>query len=1144
MSLSSRRMMASGSGSNPNEGYEDHPDDELNDPTLTSTNPTNVPILSSQPQHTHTNNNNTATPISESLASKPHTFGGSVLSPDHARNLTTDLVLQLASSLSVQVSHAANSRGILPPGENVNLFRGSDLVDVLTAGWGGAGVVGSTSELPIKGESVFRTSAPTPGTPKTNIEQLPQHILQLLQTGTTTMSGTVGSNTGSKIPSTPGTSTPGTHSSSASGIATPTDNQSTSTIQPQHLGPINPTSLLSTAEALESFSSWRTHYTLWITEAWNILKWSEPSAALFWEMATMFHTLYVASLTIRGGGSGSEVRNRVLGLPPQQQGSTSFTSGGSVASSSGGDRGTVMKKIQTPSTSTTYIPPLLSCGSQSSMGSVRSVDPLMGEGRKSQGDISSSSQPTSHANTTSSRSGGAMKPARHSAKELPVWLISMFLLVHTEMESFLRCTSGEDERRFSEHPSPGGDDAHGGSLDFQALLHHKTLSPRTRLHAGTHQNNANCASFLLRHLRKFILLCAVPRNIAACKAIATLAARGSSSDKSRYSSGGMTSSNIDISSIDAQHKQDHGSIGLNIEITIEELDRLHLVLQAPSGGLVDEPPVAIGEHILKCLIEEEMEAHAGKAGNPTSHRWNLMQNGLITVGDAERILRKYLEEELTMAMSDGGDENEDISSRLSKLSIQQQQPHAMSTSRARGVSIADSADGDHGRGDLGSYLKELSYQKLRSTTVLLEPGKDTSASAGGGRTSPANSNSGMSMKSEISHTSSTGGKAAAPQNESGRLHDLHVADCSDTTFYLLQPFEHATIAACTDCTIVLGAVAGLLHVVDCERTTITSAARRVVVSNSFDVVHYLFTPSPPLLVGDNRGCQFAPYNTYYDGLREDLLATGLAAVLRSTSSGGSSSGSVAGDTTASPGRPQRSDSPTSTLPTLQCASNKWKSPVELCKIEIPQLPNVQTPGSPVMDSSGSLSPGADDRALGGSVDVSMKTPVLLPSSEFDVLLVPVESEEARVQRLMLRARQEAEAAAAATLSTEEEKTVSDGGGEDDVGETTTVYSATSSLTGEHRESKSGQGQVKPESDYCRILADLLTLSPFHLPHEYERQVITKAERVRSLQQAMQELNDEHRTSLEEELNRGFQDWLVTSGNLRQVLDLVHLEKRD
>lgn len=30
-----------------------------------------------------------------------------------------------------------------------------------------------------------------------------------------------------------------------------------------------------------------------------------------------------------------------------------------------------------------------------------------------------------------------------------------------------------------------------------------------------------------------------------------------------------------------------------------------------------------------------------------------------------------------------------------------------------------------------------------------------------------------------------------------RSHD--VADCADTTFYLLQPFEHATVAGCADC---------------------------------------------------------------------------------------------------------------------------------------------------------------------------------------------------------------------------------------------------------------------------------------------------------------------------------------------------------
>ena len=211
--------------------------------------------------------------------------------------------------------------------------------------------------------------------------------------------------------------------------------------------------------------------------------------------------------------------------------------------------------------------------------------------------------------------------------------------------------------------------------------------------------------------------------------------------------------------------------------------------------------------------------------------------------------------------------------------------------------------------------------------------------------------------------------------------------------------------------------------------------------------------------------------------------------------------------------------------------------LELCKIEVPQLPNIQTPGSPGnLDSSGSLSPGADDRALGGSMDVSMKTPVLLPSSEFDVLLVPVESEDARIRRQLLRESQEAEAAA----SLEEEKMVADGGDDEVGGESTAVHSTTSSLTGEHRESKAAR--VLPESDYCRILADLVTLSPFHMPHEYERRVIAKAERVRGLQQAMQELNDEQRTSLQDEINRGFEDFLVTSGNLRQVLDLVHLEK--
>ena len=208
---------------------------------------------------------------------------------------------------------------------------------------------------------------------------------------------------------------------------------------------------------------------------------------------------------------------------------------------------------------------------------------------------------------------------------------------------------------------------------------------------------------------------------------------------------------------------------------------------------------------------------------------------------------------------------------------------------------------------------------------------------------------------------------------------------------------------------------------------------------------------------------------------------------------------------------------------------------ELSKLELPQLPTVQTPLSP--DNSSPSSPGADDRALGGSADLSMKTPILLPASEFDVLLVPVENEEARMRRQLLRASSQTDSTTVAATAAKEDSSDNE---VEEAGEGNTVDSTLSSITGERDK---GEPAPHPESDYCRMLSDLLSLSPFHMSQDYERRVITKAERVRVLQQTLQELNDTERATLEEELNRGFQDWLATSGNLRQVLDLVHLEKK-
>jgi hypothetical protein len=477
-------------------------------------------------------------------------------------------------------------------------------------------------------------------------------------------------------------------------------------------------------------------------------------------------------------------------------------------------------------------------------------------------------------------------------------------------------------------------------------------------------------------------------------------------------------------------------------MSLEDLERLHFWLQPPSGGGVDDPPLRIGEYIWSSLYSSPAP--------PTA---------TIPIGDVEREIRRHLE--LELLISGGDDEKEDVSTDEEDAAVAEMQR----------MSLTDSSSGDdageRAKQPQQGYQKELSYMHLRGTTILLKPNaQETSsgASAGSG------------------DQPYFGGSAST-----SRLHDLAISDCSDVHMYLLQPFEHVTIAACTGCTIVVGAVAGLLHIVDCEKTTITSAARRILVSNSSDVVMCVFTPSPPLLVGDNRNCQFAPYNTYYDGVREDLLATGLAAAV------------VAENQSPYHGSRSGIDNE-GAWPPLQCASNKWKLPIEVSKLEIPQV--AATPGSAGAGSPpppGGSSPGADDKAVSGGKpgsgnDATMHAPVLLPASEFHVLFVPLESENTRQRR----------------------------------------------LEAEMQEGEKGA----LESQYCRLLAEVLQLSPFRLPVEYERRALVKADRMRSIQQAVQNtLTPEQQGQFEEELNRGFRDWLVTSGNLRQVLDLVHLERR-
>lgn len=760
-------------------------------------------------------------------------------------------------------------------------------------------------------------------------------------------------------------------------------------LSPKHARELTPSLCLAIASGLadQSYRKTAVPYTLWITEAWRVLGWGEPSAALFWEMATMYHTLYLAG-----------------------------------------------RAYATDFQETSNIPPILSCGSTSSMGS-GNTHYTMGGGTGG-GSVGGNIDKRKYASTSA------------SAKELPVWLVATFLLMHCEEMAYQRNLSALDDRRMN---------ATTLSDPLMNLLKYPGLSPRAHLNSGWHNDNSHCTAYLLRHLRKLLLLTAVSHNPDAVRAIMHLAAipsppPGPTTEKYRNQRNIMgTAFHTRYSADDLrrQHDDEHGNVGLSVRLSMEDLERLHFWLQPLFGGGVDDSPLKIGEYLWSSLYASPVP--------PTA---------TIPIGDVERELRRHLELELLMAGVDM--DKEDVSTDDEETAV---------SSAFSQLSLTDSTSGDDGeraKQPQHGNQKEINYTHLRGTTILLKPNTLSSPSEAPGT---------ASIASADHHD------LISPGSQSNsRLHDLAMSDCSDVHMYLLRPFENVTISSCTGCTIVVGAVAGLVHVVDCERTKVTTAARRILLSNSCDTIMNVFTPTPPLLVGDNRSCQFAPYNTYYDGLREDLLATGLAAAAVAAENQSPFHGGL------------RTIENEGAWPPLQCASNKWKQPVEISKLEIPQVAGSTSPPP----NSPSNSPGADEKRApnsnAGTIgDSSVQAPILLPASEFHVLFVPIESESTRQRRL------------------------------------------------EQKWQESGGGSGEPpsnESKYCRALAEVLQFSPFRLPIEYERRALVKADRMRSIQQTIRKsLPEDKQKQFEEELNRGFRDWLVTSGNLRQVLDLVHLERR-
>ena len=102
------------------------------------------------------------------------------------------------------------------------------------------------------------------------------------------------------------------------------------------------------------------------------------------------------------------------------------------------------------------------------------------------------------------------------------------------------------------------------------------------------------------------------------------------------------------------------------------------------------------------------------------------------------------------------------------------------------------------------------------------------------------------------------------------MEDLIVRGCGKSYLYLLRPFRFAKVTNCSDCTIVVSAVRGVLSMQDCHNVTLISCCWQQCISSCHDVVLHTSTPRKPIMLGDNRGITLAPHNAVYPHLAAHL----------------------------------------------------------------------------------------------------------------------------------------------------------------------------------------------------------------------------------------------------------------------------------
>lgn len=115
------------------------------------------------------------------------------------------------------------------------------------------------------------------------------------------------------------------------------------------------------------------------------------------------------------------------------------------------------------------------------------------------------------------------------------------------------------------------------------------------------------------------------------------------------------------------------------------------------------------------------------------------------------------------------------------------------------------------------------------------------------------------------------------EEEIGPAESVRIVDCHDSVIYILAPLKWAQVVSCTNSIVVLGAVGQSLRIEYSERLQVVAVTSHTVINTCHDCIVYTASNRPPLIVGDNRFVQLAPYNSGYDNLERHMELAGISA---------------------------------------------------------------------------------------------------------------------------------------------------------------------------------------------------------------------------------------------------------------------------